>query len=97
MTLQHTLEQKIIGKEQTVKVVSGAMTHSRANLKSPESPIGSFLFLGSSGCGKTHLAKTIASDLFDSESNLVRIHMSEYTQEHSVSRLIGAPPGYVGY
>ncbi|KAH0576290.1 ClpB protein [Spironucleus salmonicida] len=97
MNLAQTLDSQVIGQSCAVQVVSDAILRSRANLKRKSQPIGSFLFLGTSGCGKTHLAKSLAKQLFDSEEALIRIDMSEYTEAHSISRLIGAPPGYVGY
>jgi len=91
------LHKRVIGQDKAIEVVANAILRSRAGLKEPGRPIGSFLFLGPTGVGKTEMAKTIASTLFDSEDNIVRIDMSEYMEKHSVSRLIGAPPGYVGY
>lgn len=91
------LHKRVIGQDKAIDVVANAILRSRAGLKEPGRPIGSFLFLGPTGVGKTEMAKTIASTLFDSEDNIVRIDMSEYMEKHSVSRLIGAPPGYVGY
>lgn len=94
----HTiLQQRVVGQEEAVRLVSEAILRSRAGIADPDKPIGSFLFLGPTGVGKTELAKTLAEVLFDSERNLVRIDMSEYMEKFSVSRLIGAPPGYVGY
>jgi ATP-dependent Clp protease ATP-binding subunit ClpB len=86
-----------VGQDEAVRLVSEAILRSRAGIADPNKPIGSFLFLGPTGVGKTELAKTLAEALFDSEKNLVRIDMSEYMEKFSVSRLIGAPPGYVGY
>jgi ATP-dependent Clp protease ATP-binding subunit ClpB len=86
-----------VGQDEAVRLVSEAILRSRAGIADPDKPIGSFLFLGPTGVGKTELAKTLAEALFDSEKNLVRIDMSEYMEKFSVSRLIGAPPGYVGY
>jgi ATP-dependent Clp protease ATP-binding subunit ClpC len=91
------LHQRIVGQEEAVQVVTRAIRRSRAGLKNPKRPIGSFIFLGPTGVGKTELAKTLAAALFDSEDNMVRIDMSEYQERHTVSRLVGAPPGYVGY
>ena len=95
--LEDTLHKRVIGQDEAVKRVSEAILRSRAGIQDPNRPIGSFLFLGPTGVGKTELAKTLAETLFDDEKNLVRIDMSEYMEKYSVSRLIGAPPGYVGY
>ena len=95
--LDQELGKRVIGQEEAVQLVSEAILRSRAGIKDPSKPIGSFLFLGPTGVGKTELAKTLANTLFDDESNMVRIDMSEYMEKYSVSRLIGAPPGYVGY
>lgn len=95
--LEAELHQRVIGQEQAVQAVADAIQRSRAGLSDPNRPIASFLFLGPTGVGKTELSKALASQLFDSEAALVRIDMSEYMEKHSVSRLIGAPPGYVGY
>ena len=95
--LEDILHQRVIGQEEAVRLVSEALLRSRAGVADPDKPIGSFLFLGPTGVGKTELAKTLAATLFDSEKNLVRIDMSEYMEKFSVTRLIGAPPGYVGY
>ena len=95
--LEDILHQRVVGQEEAVRLVSEAILRSRAGIADPDKPIGSFLFLGPTGVGKTELAKTLAQALFDSERNLVRIDMSEYMEKFSVSRLIGAPPGYVGY
>ena len=95
--LEDTLHERVIGQDEAVKRVSEAILRSRAGIQDPNRPIGSFLFLGPTGVGKTELAKTLAATLFDDEKNLVRIDMSEYMEKFSVSRLIGAPPGYVGY
>ena len=95
--LEDTLHKCVIGQNEAVKRVSEAILRSRAGIQDPNRPIGSFLFLGPTGVGKTELAKTLAATLFDDEKNLVRIDMSEYMEKYSVSRLIGAPPGYVGY
>ena len=95
--LEDILHQRVVGQDEAVRLVSEAILRSRAGIADPEKPIGSFLFLGPTGVGKTELAKTLAEALFDSERNLVRIDMSEYMEKFSVSRLIGAPPGYVGY
>ncbi len=95
--LEDTLHERVVGQDEAVKRVSEAILRSRAGIQDPNRPIGSFLFLGPTGVGKTELAKTLAATLFDDEKNLIRIDMSEYMEKYSVSRLIGAPPGYVGY
>ena len=95
--LEDILHRRVVGQDEAVRLVSEAILRSRAGIADPKKPIGSFLFLGPTGVGKTELAKTLAEALFDSEKNLVRIDMSEYMEKFSVSRLIGAPPGYVGY
>ena len=95
--LNETLHKRVIGQEEAVNAVSDAVIRSRAGLQDPNRPLGSFLFLGPTGVGKTELAKALAENLFDSENNMVRIDMSEYMEKHSVSRLVGAPPGYIGY
>jgi ATP-dependent Clp protease ATP-binding subunit ClpB len=95
--LSETLHQRVVGQDEAVNAVSDAIIRSRAGLQDPNKPLGSFLFLGPTGVGKTELAKSLAEDLFDSENHMVRIDMSEYMEKHSVSRLVGAPPGYVGY
>ncbi|MBR3515083.1 MAG: ATP-dependent chaperone ClpB [Lachnospiraceae bacterium] len=95
--LDEQLHKRVIGQDEAVTKVSEAIIRSKAGIKDPGKPIGSFLFLGPTGVGKTELAKSLADTLFDDESNMVRIDMSEYMEKHSVSRLIGAPPGYVGY
>ena len=97
LRLQSILHQRVIGQNEAVDAVSDAILRARAGIKDPQRPIGSFLFLGPTGVGKTELAKTLAESLFDNESNVVRIDMSEYMEKHSVARLLGAPPGYVGY
>ena len=97
LTLDETLHKRVVGQEEAVTAVTEAIQRSRAGIQDPGRPIGSFLFLGPTGVGKTELAKTLAQALFDDENNLVRIDMSEYMEKFSVSRLIGAPPGYVGY
>ncbi len=97
LRLQSILHQRVIGQNEAVNSVAEAIMRARAGIKDPNRPIGSFLFLGPTGVGKTELAKTLAESLFDSEDNVVRIDMSEYMEKHSVARLIGAPPGYVGY
>ena len=95
--LSDTLHKRVVGQDEAVTSVSEAILRSRAGIQDPNRPIGSFLFLGPTGVGKTELAKTLAQALFDDEKNLVRIDMTEYMEKHSVSRLVGAPPGYVGY
>ena len=95
--LDEILHRRVIGQDEAVKSVAEAIVRSRAGIKDPNRPIGSFLFLGPTGVGKTELAKALAESLFDDEKNMVRIDMSEYMEKHNVSRLIGAPPGYVGY
>jgi ATP-dependent Clp protease ATP-binding subunit ClpB len=97
LRLEEELSQRVIGQNEAVTAVSNAVIRARAGMKDPKKPIGSFIFLGPTGVGKTELAKTLARNLFDSEENIVRIDMSEYMEKYSVSRLIGAPPGYVGY
>lgn len=97
MKLNETLHKRVIGQDEAVDAVSDAVIRSRAGLQDPNRPLGSFLFLGPTGVGKTELAKALAEDLFDSEDHMVRIDMSEYMEKHSVSRLVGAPPGYIGY
>ena len=97
LRLQSILHERVIGQDEAVDSVAEAIMRARAGIKDPNRPIGSFLFLGPTGVGKTELAKTLAESLFDSENNVVRIDMSEYMEKHSVARLIGAPPGYVGY
>lgn len=97
LRLEDILHERVIGQHEAVEVVSQAILRARSGIKDLERPIGSFLFLGPTGVGKTELAKTLAESLFDTEQNIVRIDMSEYMEKHSVSRLIGAPPGYVGY
>ena len=95
--LDETLHKRVVGQDDAVRVVSDAIIRARAGIKDPNRPIGSFIFLGPTGVGKTELAKTLAEALFDDERNIIRIDMSEYMEKHTVSRLIGAPPGYVGY
>ena len=97
LRLEDILHQRVIGQDEAVSKVAEAILRSRAGISNPNRPIGSFLFLGPTGVGKTELAKTLAQALFDDEKNLVRIDMTEYMEKHSVSRLVGAPPGYVGY
>ena len=95
--LEEILHNRVVGQDEAVKAVSEAVIRARAGIKDPSRPIGSFIFLGPTGVGKTELAKTLAEVLFDDERNMIRIDMSEYMEKHTVSRLIGAPPGYVGY
>lgn len=95
--LPETLHQRVVGQDEAVEAVSDAIIRARAGIQDPNRPLGSFLFLGPTGVGKTELAKALAENLFDSEEHMVRIDMSEYMEKHSVSRLVGAPPGYVGY
>ena len=95
--MEETLHKRVIGQDEAVRKVSEAILRSRAGIQNPNQPLGSFLFLGPTGVGKTELAKALAQCLFDDEKNIVRIDMSEYMEKHAVSRLIGAPPGYVGY
>ena len=97
LRLDEILHERVIGQEEAVKLVTDAVIRARAGIKDPKRPVGSFIFLGPTGVGKTELAKTLAQALFDSEENIVRIDMSEYMENHNVSRLVGAPPGYVGY
>ena len=97
LSLGEELHKRVIGQDDGVARVTDAILRSKAGIKDPTKPIGSFLFLGPTGVGKTELAKALAENLFDDEKNMVRIDMSEYMEKHSVSRLIGAPPGYVGY
>nr|WP_277557417.1 ATP-dependent chaperone ClpB [Ereboglobus sp. PH5-10] len=97
LRLADTLHRRVIGQNEAVDLVSDAILRARAGIKDPRRPVGSFLFLGPTGVGKTELAKTLAATLFDTEDAVIRIDMSEYMEKHSVSRLIGAPPGYVGY
>ena len=97
LNMEGILHERVIGQDEAVTKVSEAILRSRAGIKDPDKPVGSFLFLGPTGVGKTELAKALAQSLFDDEKNLVRIDMSEYMEKYSVSRLIGAPPGYVGY
>jgi ATP-dependent Clp protease ATP-binding subunit ClpB len=97
LRLGDVLHERVIGQDEAVRAVADAVLRARAGIKSPRRPIGSFLFLGPTGVGKTELARALAAALFDSEDNMVRIDMSEYQEKHTVSRLVGAPPGYVGY
>jgi ATP-dependent Clp protease ATP-binding subunit ClpB len=97
LRLDEILHQRVVGQDEAVQLVADAVIRARSGIKDPRRPIGSFIFLGPTGVGKTELAKTLAQTLFDSEENIIRIDMSEYMERHTVSRLIGAPPGYVGY
>ncbi|QWU16510.1 ATP-dependent Clp protease ATP-binding subunit ClpB [Paenibacillus sophorae] len=97
LRLEETLHERVVGQDEAVSLVSDAVLRARAGIKDPNRPIGSFLFLGPTGVGKTELAKALAAALFDREDGMIRIDMSEYMEKHSVSRLVGAPPGYVGY
>jgi ATP-dependent Clp protease ATP-binding subunit ClpB len=97
LRLDEILHQRVVGQDEAVQLVADAVLRARSGIKDPRRPIGSFIFLGPTGVGKTELGKTLAEALFDSEDNVVRIDMSEYQERHTVSRLIGAPPGYVGY
>lgn len=97
LRLESILHERVIGQDEAVRLVSDAILRARAGIKDPNRPIGSFMFLGPTGVGKTELAKALAQHLFDSEEHIIRIDMSEYMEKHTVSRLIGAPPGYVGY
>jgi ATP-dependent Clp protease ATP-binding subunit ClpB len=95
--MEERLHDRVIGQDEAVEAVSNALRRSRAGLQDPDRPIGAFLFIGPTGVGKTELARALAEFMFDSEQAMVRIDMSEYMEKHSVSRLVGAPPGYVGY
>lgn len=97
LNLETELHKRVVGQDDAITAVADAIRRSRAGLQDPRRPIGSFIFLGSTGVGKTELAKALAEFLFDNENNMIRIDMSEYQERHAVSRLIGAPPGYVGY
>ncbi len=97
LRLEDNLHERVVGQDEAVQLVADAVIRSRAGIKDPNRPIGSFLFLGPTGVGKTELAKSIAASLFDREDGMIRIDMSEYMEKHSVSRLVGAPPGYIGY
>jgi ATP-dependent Clp protease ATP-binding subunit ClpB len=97
LRLDQVLHQRIVGQDEAVQVVADAIIRARSGIKNPRQPIGSFIFLGPTGVGKTELARTLAAALFDTEDNMVRLDMSEYQERHTVSRLVGAPPGYVGY
>ena len=97
LRLDEILHRRVVGQDEAVQLVADAVIRARSGIKDPRRPIGSFIFLGPTGVGKTELGKTLAEALFDSEDNIIRIDMSEYMERHTVSRLIGAPPGYVGY
>jgi ATP-dependent Clp protease ATP-binding subunit ClpC len=97
LRMEEELHKRVVGQEEGIRAISDALRRTRSGLKNPRRPIGSFIFLGSSGVGKTELAKAVAEFLFDDEDALVRIDMSEYQERHTISRLFGAPPGYVGY
>ncbi len=97
LKLEEHLHERVVGQEEAITAVADAIRRSRAGLQDPKKPIGSFIFLGTTGVGKTELAKALAEYLFDDESMMTRIDMSEYQEKHTVSRLVGAPPGYVGY
>src|SRR6185437_10663081 len=97
LQMEERLHQRVIGQNEAVQLVADAIRRSRSGLSDPNRPYGSFLFLGPTGVGKTELARSLAEFLFDSDQAMVRIDMSEYMERHAVSRLIGAPPGYVGY
>ncbi len=97
LRLDSILHERVIGQDEAVQAVADAVIRARAGLKDPKRPIGSFIFLGPTGVGKTELARALAESMFDSEENMVRLDMSEYMEKHAVARLIGAPPGYIGY
>jgi ATP-dependent Clp protease ATP-binding subunit ClpB len=97
LLLEDELHKRVVGQNEAIEAVSDAIRRSRAGLQDPKKPIGSFIFLGTTGVGKTELAKALADYLFDDDAMMTRIDMSEYQEKHSVSRLVGAPPGYVGY
>ena len=97
LRLDEVLHERVIGQDEAVQLVADAVIRARSGIKDPRRPIGSFIFLGPTGVGKTELSRALAEALFDSEDNMVRLDMSEYQERHTVSRLIGAPPGYVGY
>ncbi len=97
LKLPETLHERVIGQDAAVDAVADAVLRSRAGIKNRQRPVGAFLFLGPTGVGKTELAKALASELFDDEASMVRLDMSEYMEKHNVSRLVGAPPGYIGY
>ncbi len=95
--MDERLRQRVVGQDEAIEAVSNAVRRARAGIQDPNRPIGSFIFLGPTGVGKTELAKALAEFLFDDENAMIRIDMSEYQERHTVSRLIGAPPGYIGY
>ena len=97
LKMAEVLEEKVIGQSEAIQKISKAIRRNRAGLKDPNKPIGTFIFLGPTGVGKTYAAKVLAEYLFDSADAIIRVDMSEYMEKHSISRLIGAPPGYVGY
>ena len=97
INLEHVLHQRVIGQDEAVSAIARSIRRARSGLKDPNRPIGSFMFLGPTGVGKTELAKALAAAMFGSEDNMIRIDMSEYMEKYSTSRLIGAAPGYVGY
>jgi ATP-dependent Clp protease ATP-binding subunit ClpB len=97
LRLSDVLHERVVGQDEAVNAVSDAVLRARAGLKDPNRPVGSFIFLGPTGVGKTELCKTLAETLFDSQDNMIRLDMSEYMEKHTVARLIGAPPGYIGY
>jgi ATP-dependent Clp protease ATP-binding subunit ClpB len=97
LRIDEVLHERVIGQEDAVQLVADAIIRARSGIKDPRRPIGSFIFLGPTGVGKTELAKALAAALFDTEENMIRIDMSEYQERHTVSRLVGAPPGYIGY
>src|SRR4029450_13556916 len=97
LRLEEELHERVVGQDEAVRAVADAVVRARAGIKDPKRPIGSFLFLGPTGVGKTELARALAATLFDDEDNMIRLDMSEYMERHTVARLIGAPPGYVGY
>jgi ATP-dependent Clp protease ATP-binding subunit ClpB len=97
LRLDDILHERVIGQDEAVQLVADAIIRARSGIKDPRRPIGSFVFLGPTGVGKTELARTLAAALFDTEENMIRVDMSEYQERHTVSRLVGAPPGYVGY
>jgi ATP-dependent Clp protease ATP-binding subunit ClpB len=97
LRLDEILHERVVGQDEAVQLVADAIIRARSGIKDPRRPIGSFIFLGPTGVGKTELARALAAALFDTEENMVRIDMSEYQERHTVSRLVGAPPGYVGY
>ena len=95
--LEETLHNRVIGQEEAVRAVADAVLRARSGIKDPRRPVGSFIFLGPTGVGKTELSRALAENLFDDERNMIRLDMSEYMEKHTVARLVGAPPGYVGY